>query len=127
MAQDTSERPVTRIEGTPGQPAAAPRVQDAPQRPAAEPQPPAQGPAPSTPQPSVPARLSRWFAQTFPTSQNAVIGGLVGLLLALLLFTIGILKTLVIAVLVVAGVAVGQYLDGDAKLIRIVQNLMKKR
>ncbi len=73
------------------------------------------------------ARTSRWFNQTFPNSKNAVIGGVAGLLLALLLFSIGLFKTLVIAILVLVGVAVGQYLDGDPKLVKAVQNLMKKR
>ncbi len=73
------------------------------------------------------ARTSQWFEQTFPHSKNAVIGGLCGLLAALLLFSIGLFKTLVIAVLVLVGVAAGQYLDGDPKLVKAVQNLMKKR
>lgn len=73
------------------------------------------------------ARASQWFAQTFPNSKNAVIGGLAGLVVALLLFSIGLFKTLVIAVLVLVGVAAGQYLDGDPKLVKAVQNLMKKR
>ncbi len=73
------------------------------------------------------ARATQWFDQTFPTSKNAVIGGVVGLVVALLLFSIGLFKTLVIAVLVLVGVAAGQYLDGDPKLVKAVQNLMKKR
>ena len=50
-----------------------------------------------------------------------------GLVVALLLFTIGVLKTLVIAILVVVGIACGQYLDGEPKIVRFIQNLMKKR
>ena len=50
-----------------------------------------------------------------------------GLVVALLLFTIGVLKTLAIAILVVVGIACGQYLDGDPKIVRFIQNLMKKR
>ena len=73
------------------------------------------------------ARASQWFDQTFPHSKNAVIGGLAGLVVALLLFSIGLLKTLVIAILVLVGVAAGQYLDGDPKLVKAIQNLMKKR
>lgn len=72
-------------------------------------------------------RLSAWFAETFPHSRYAVLGGLAGLVVALLLFWIGVLKTLVIVVLVVVGVAIGQYLDGDPRLIRIVQGLVKRR
>lgn len=87
---------------------------------------PASGPDPAA-QPGAFARASRWLDETFPNGRNAVLGGVAGLVVALLLFTIGVLKTLVIAILVVVGVACGQYLDGDPKIVRFVQNLMKKR
>lgn len=87
---------------------------------------PASGPEPAA-QPGVLARASRWLDETFPNSRNAVLGGVTGLVVALLLFTIGVLKTLVIAILVVVGIACGQYLDGDPKIVRFIQNLMKKR
>ena len=117
--------------------AAAPRVSVAAQKPTAgaqaadETQ--ATGKAQATVGASAPAgagaldRLSAWFAETFPHSRYAVLGGLAGLVVALLLFWIGVLKTLVIVVLVVVGVAIGQYLDGDPRLIRIVQGLVKRR
>lgn len=87
---------------------------------------PASGPEPAA-QPGAFARASRWLDETFPNGRNAVLGGVTGLVVALLLFAIGVLKTLVIAILVVVGVACGQYLDGDPKIVRFVQNLMKKR
>lgn len=87
---------------------------------------PASGPEPAT-QPGVLTRASRWLDETFPNSRNAVLGGVTGLVVALLLFTIGVLKTLVIAILVVVGIACGQYLDGEPKIVRFIQNLMKKR
>lgn len=87
---------------------------------------PASGPEPAA-QPGAFARASHWLDETFPNSRNAVLGGVTGLVVALLLFTIGVLKTLVIAILVVVGIACGQYLDGDPKIVRFIQNLMKKR
>ena len=78
-------------------------------------------------QPGAFARASHWLDETFPNSRNAVLGGVTGLVVALLLFTIGVLKTLVIAILVVVGIACGQYLDGEPKIVRFIQNLMKKR
>lgn len=87
---------------------------------------PASGPEPAA-QPGVLARASHWLDETFPNSRNAVLGGVTGLVVALLLFTIGVLKTLAIAILVVVGIACGQYLDGDPKIVRFIQNLMKKR
>lgn len=87
---------------------------------------PASGTEPAA-QPGVLARASRWLDETFPNSRNAVLGGVTGLVVALLLFTIGVLKTLVIAILVVVGIACGQYLDGEPKIVRFIQHLMKKR
>lgn len=87
---------------------------------------PASGPEPAA-QPGAFARASHWLDETFPNSRNAVLGGVTGLVVALLLFTIGVLKTLAIAIFVVVGIACGQYLDGDPKIVRFIQNLMKKR
>lgn len=87
---------------------------------------PASGTEPAA-QPGAFARASHWLDETFPNSRNAVLGGVTGLVVALLLFTIGVLKTLVIAILVVVGIACGQYLDGEPKIVRFIQNLMKKR
>lgn len=87
---------------------------------------PASGSDPAA-QPGAFARASRWLDETFPNGRNAVLGGVTGLVVALLLFTIGVLKTLVIAILVVVGIACGQYLDGEPKIVRFIQNLMKKR
>lgn len=72
-------------------------------------------------------RAGAWLAETFPNSRHAVLGGICGLIVALLLFTIGVLDTLIVAVCIACGVAVGQYLDGDPKLARIVQSLIKRR
>lgn len=84
-------------------------------------------PQTSVPQPGAWARFSAWFAKTFPHSRHAVIGGVCGLVVALLLFSIGLFKTAVIAVLVTVGVACGQYADGDPKLVNLVRELMKRR
>lgn len=87
---------------------------------------PANGTEPAA-QPGAFARASHWLDETFPNSRNAVLGGMTGLVVALLLFSIGVLKTLVIAILMVVGIACGQYLDGEPKIVRFIQNLMKKR
>lgn len=125
-----NEKVQARIEPAP-RPAAAPEPEPAP-----TPRPDAQtvAAAPSevtareeAPQPGVWTRLSTWFATTFPHSRNAVLGGICGLVVALLLFSVGLLKTLVIALLVTIGVACGQYADGDPKLVNLVRELMKRR
>ncbi len=73
------------------------------------------------------ALIASWMQETFPKHKNTIAGGVCGLLLALLLFWIGLFKTVIIAVLVVAGVAAGQYLDGDPKIARAAKNLMNKK
>lgn len=86
--------------------------------------------APAQAAPNAPGALERvctWFAETFPNSRHAVLGGIAGLVVAIMLFTIGVLRTLVILVLVIVGVAAGQYLDGDPKLVRLFQSLTKRR
>ena len=67
------------------------------------------------------SRVSAWVGKTFPGHENAFWGGVFGLVAAVVLLAFGILKTLVVAVLVVAGIAVGQLADGDPKLIRALQ------
>lgn len=125
-----NEKVQARIEPV-SRPAAAPEPAPAPTpRPDAQ----AVAAAPSevtareeAPQPGAWTRLSTWFATTFPHSRNAVLGGICGLVVALLLFSVGLLKTLVIALLVTIGVACGQYADGDPKLVNLVRELMKRR
>ena len=69
------------------------------------------------------SRVSAWVSKTFPGHENAFWGGVLGLVAAVVLLAFGILKTLIVAVLVVAGIAVGQLVDGDPKLIRALQRL----
>ena len=47
--------------------------------------------------------------------------GVLGLVLALLIFWIGFFRTLLIVLLVVVGVAIGQWYDGDPKIINAVK------
>ena len=63
------------------------------------------------------------MSKTFPGHENAFWGGVLGLLAAIVLLAFGIFKTLILVVLVVAGIAVGQLVDGDPKLIRALQRL----
>lgn len=125
-----NEKVQARIEPAP-RPAAAPEPEPAP-TPRPDVQAVAAAPSEVTareeaPQPGAWTRLSTWFATTFPHSRNAVLGGICGLVVALLLFSVGLLKTLVIALLVTIGVACGQYADGDPKLVNLVRELMRRR
>ena len=58
---------------------------------------------------------------------GAVIGGFVGLLFAILLFTFGLFKMLVVALFVLVGVAIGQIFDGKATILAKIRSLFTDR
>lgn len=64
-----------------------------------------------------------WVRRSFPGHEHAFWGGVLGLVLALAFFAIGIWRTLVIVVLVLLGVALGLALDGDSRLWDTLRHL----
>lgn len=72
------------------------------------------------------SRLRGWVASTFPGHEHAFWGGVCGLLAAILFFVIGLWRALVVAVLVTLGVAVGQAIDGDARIVRTLRRLFSR-
>lgn len=70
--------------------------------------------------------VSAWVSRTFPGHENAFWGGVIGLLVAVAFFALGPWRTALIAVLVVAGVAAGQMLDGDPKIINTLRKLFSR-
>ena len=66
-------------------------------------------------------RVSSWVSRAFPGHEKAFWGGVCGLLVALILFAIGLLRTIIVVVLVGLGIALGQMADGDPKLVKIVR------
>ena len=71
-------------------------------------------------------RVSAWVHATFPGHENAFWGGVLGLLAALVFFAIGLWRTLLIAALVLVGVAVGQVVDGDPKIIDLLRSIFNR-
>jgi uncharacterized membrane protein len=59
-----------------------------------------------------------------PGHEHAVLCGVLGLLVACLVFWIGIPRTLVLCLFGFAGVAVGQALDGDPKILKAIVRLV---
>ena len=59
-----------------------------------------------------------------PGHEHAVLGGLFGLVFAVLFFVIGFWQTLLVALLVFIGIAFGQYLDGDPKIINFIRRAL---
>ena len=72
------------------------------------------------------SRISAWVSGTFPGNERAFWGGVVGLLAALVFFAIGFWRTVVIAVLVLVGIAVGQVLDGDPKIVNALRHIFTR-
>ena len=61
-------------------------------------------------------KASAWVSRTFPGHENAFLGGVCGVLVAI-----------VMAVLVLIGVAIGQQADGDPKILRALGKLFRDR
>ena len=77
--------------------------------------------APAAPEQPVSQRVGSWVSRTFPGHEHAFWGGVAGLVIAALIFAVGIFQALVVAVLVLAGVAAGQLADGDPKIINALR------
>lgn len=71
--------------------------------------------------------VAEWVHRSFPGHENAFYGGVVGLALAILFLIVGFWTTLEIALFCIAGVAVGQLLDGDPRIIRTIRSLFEPR
>lgn len=67
------------------------------------------------------ARVNGWVSRAFPGHENAFWGGVLGALLAVLIFWVGPVRALGVALLVVVGVAFGQVADGDPKIINLLR------
>ncbi len=64
-------------------------------------------------------RVGGWVSSTFPGHENAFWGGVFGFVIGVLIFWVGLFEAVVVAVLVLVGVALGQAADGDPKIINL--------
>lgn len=67
-----------------------------------------------------------WVRRTFPGGEGAFWGGVVGLVAAIAFLVLGVWYTAVIAVFVLVGVAVGQAVDGDPKILNLIRSLFSR-
>ena len=77
--------------------------------------------------PAAPAEargFSAWLTINFPGHEHAVLGGVCGLAIALLVFAIGVARVLFMLVCITIGVLIGQYLDGDDRIVRVIRSLL---
>ncbi len=65
-----------------------------------------------------------WLEGLAPGHSNAVIFGVLGVVVALLIFWVGFFQALFVALMATAGVAFGQWLDGDPRIINAVKHLL---
>ncbi len=68
-----------------------------------------------------------WLHATFPGREHAVIGGVCGLIAALLIFWIGVWRVLLIVVCVAVGVAFGQLFDGKPRLLKLIKDMFRDK
>lgn len=68
-----------------------------------------------------------WLHTTFPGREHAVIGGVCGLIAALLIFWIGVWRVLLIVVCVAVGVAFGQLFDGKPRLLKLIKDMFRDK
>lgn len=68
--------------------------------------------------------VTGWVHRTFPGHEHAFWGAVVAVVVALLVFAIGLPRMLLISLLVFVGIAIGQIFDGDPKIIRAIQELI---
>ena len=61
----------------------------------------------------------------FPGHANAALFALVGLVVALLVLAFGFWRMMLVVVLVVAGIAFGQCLDGDPKILNRLKEIFQ--
>ena len=67
--------------------------------------------------------LVSWLRERVAGHENAALGGACGLAVALLVFSIGVLRALFVVLCVGIGVVIGQAFDGNPKVIRTVRRI----
>lgn len=65
-----------------------------------------------------------YLSKVAPNHENALLGGLLGFIVAVLMFVAGFWRTLFVVVMVTVGVAIGQYLDGSPKIIDFIRKVI---
>ena len=68
--------------------------------------------------------LAAWLSKVAPNHENALLGGLLGLAVAVLMFVAGFWRTLFVVVMVTIGVAIGLYLDGTPKIVNFIRRVI---
>ncbi len=81
-----------------------------------------------------PSRFALWwdrnaseFGKFYKRNTAAIWLGIVGFIIAVSIFSIGFFQTLLFCILILAGIIIGQYIDGKPKIILFFTRLFNKR
>ncbi len=69
-------------------------------------------------------QATTWLSRTFPGHEHAVLGGACGLVAALMVFVVGFWQMLFVSLVVLVGIALGQFLDGDPKIVNFIRRVL---
>lgn len=69
--------------------------------------------------------MKDWVLEFVRTNRGKVAGGAIGLLIAILIFTINFWRTLLLFLLIGVGVYLGSHADGGGRLQEIVDRIFK--
>ena len=72
------------------------------------------------------SHVTAWVRRAFPGQEKAFWGAMIGLVAAIVFLAVGPWPLLVIAVFVFVGVAAGQVLDGDPKIVNTLRHLFDR-
>ena len=70
--------------------------------------------------------VSAWVRRTFPGQEKAFWGAILGLVAAIVFLAVGPWPLFVVVVFVFVGVAAGQVLDGDPKIVNTLRHLFNR-
>lgn len=88
---------------------------------------PAEAPVAPAPVATVPAAtrgFSAWLTVNFPGHEHTALGAFTGLVLALLVFAIGVWRVVFIAAMVTGGAVIGSFFDGESGVRRVIRRLL---
>lgn len=88
---------------------------------------PAEAPAAPAPVASVPAAtrgFSAWLTLNFPGYEHTALGAFTGLVLALLVFAIGVWRVVFIAAMITGGAVIGSFFDGESGIRRAIRRML---
>ncbi len=73
------------------------------------------------------SKVRNLFDGVAPGHSNTIIFAIVGLIAAILLFQVGFWRMLVLVVFIVIGIAIGESLDGDPRLINMFKGFFDRK